>query len=422
MDLEPPCLLGSTNDTYSHCNIVDSWANEKLLQVASVPRTTTHTNQFKTCQWTPDGSSLIASNQDQCVRTFVPPPNLLSSEETEVSELAPPYSRIAFPHAAVSSLAIHPRFEIGQYFGAYICVSTSDHPLQLFNVHDFVSGSTVNQDQVASHPKATASYPLINPDTEAMTGTLALSFGGLEGSTILAGTTRQRGKVCIYDVARPGEMCIASVELGYKSRPIVSTIAPQQNWDDTMTAVAGFYNSVYLGALYDFRTDELAIPIEKYDACGVQKGVTQMLWSSNGRCLFVVERQSSEILVLDARMAFKPLASLKNYHGNTNQRLFATTLLNYKDGLNYLCTGSTDGSVYMYDEIDAVLGAGKEPVFSWRAHEPTSNVSSVSFNPISGTENVPILVSTTGGRRTPIETEEDSLNFPESTLKIWKLK
>lgn len=432
-------LLASTGEIYSQCTIEDSWIREDfrpaVTSVGSTPAPQKdQVNLFKTCQWTPDGSSLVTSNQDQTIRTFVVPPsveNVSDNNDSQASTELRPYSEIVFPHA-VSSLAVYPRFRLTEYAGALLCASVTDHPLQLFNIHNHTKDAFSSNSNSASGVIAT--YPLINPNNESMPGTLALAFPST--GELVSGTTKQRGRVCLYDIGRPGQAPLHTLELAGKCRPIVSAIADgPELWAESRSLVAGYYNSPHLGGLYDFRTADSAIPFgaaeEEARSDGwkgrIEKGVTQLLWSSNGRYLFVVERRATEITVLDARTGFRRLGSLRNYKGDTNQRLTGTIVRGYKDGLNYLFLGSTDGSVTVYDEVGAVTGTDSEPMLSWTSHGQHSNISSVCVNPI--TENLtvdqPIMIATTGGQRIPksaVDDDDFSIENFENSLKVWSIK
>lgn len=67
-----PCLLASTEDIYSKCSIIESWKREKYpTSEISSDLLASRNNVFKTCQWTPDGTSLISTSEDQVLRLFV---------------------------------------------------------------------------------------------------------------------------------------------------------------------------------------------------------------------------------------------------------------------------------------------------------------------------------------------------------------
>lgn len=131
--------------------------------------------------------------------------------------------------------------------------------------------------------------------------------------------------------------------------------------------------------------------------------------------------------MLDARTGFRRLGSLRNYKGDTNQRLTGTIVRGYKDGLNYLFLGSTDGSVTVYDEVGAVTGTDSEPMLSWTSHGQHSNISSVCVNPITENSTVdrPIMIATTGGQRIPksaVDDDDFSIENFENSLKVWSIK
>lgn len=367
---------------------------------------------LKTCQWTPDGTSLVSTSADQTMRIFTAPVDLLQGEKPkDLKE----YANIKFPSAIVGS-AIHSNFNLQQYDSAWIAASTSDHPIQLFNIHDHTDSSVNNLQR-----KVLATYPLPNPNTEIFDASLALSFPS--AGALLAGTTRQRGRVALFDLNRPGEKPIRNVQLKQKCKPIVSAIAPipadetNDAGDWSMVAAVGYYGagSELITSLYDFRSKQVESSFNSdRKTSAASPGVTQLLWSLNGRFLYVVQRQSAEIPVLDVRMGLAQVATLSNYKGKTNQRLNACLGRSHNSG--YLFTGSTDGTVCRYDD-KALMGMDCDAPESWRAHASTSNVSSVTINPI--TENTDTLVIASAGSQS--YTSETPSSENECSIKIWSL-
>lgn len=335
-----------------------------------------------------------------------------------------PYACISFPHA-ISSAAVYPGFKLAEYNGAMVATSLSDHPIQLFNIHRHAISS--DSETEPSLPKVSASYPLPNPNTEAMDAALALEFPSLD--KLLVGTTRQRGRVALFDLNRPGSRPVNNIAVKQKCKPIVSAIAPMPATEESadspswsmVTAVGYYAGGPSLSCnLYDFRTREIV----SSSAASVSKefssnGVTQLIWSKNGRFVFVLSRQSTTIPVLDARMGFAQVATLGGYKGMTNQRLSACIAVFHSS--QYLFTGSTDGTVCRYDD-KALMGMDCDrPLDSWQAHGSESNISSVSANPLTEVDrDLPLVLASACGQRATMDDTADFSN-KECSIKLWSL-
>lgn len=176
-------------------------------------------------------------------------------------------------------------------------------------------------------------------------------------------------------------------------------------------------------------------------------GVSQSLWSSCGRYLFVVERKSRGILIYDIRVTGRLVGWLEGRAAETNQRLgvdcFSTTQGQAEDSSygirqSEIWAGGVDGVVRVWkwkgvgDDEDGE--SGLKPEKEWLAHE--SAVSGVVVHP-SGT-----VVATSSGHRQEFvdfddgsnsdsdtsEASETSLHStkrkgksPDNSIKIWSM-
>lgn len=352
------------------------------------------------------------------------PTDLLAPTTAKKTLDVPPYARISFPHAILST-AVYPSFMLSEYNGALAAVSISDHPIQLFNLHNHTIRATGEK---ASN-KVVASYPLKNPYTEQFCSSIALTFPN--ESQMLAGTSQQRGRVALFDLARPGCEPVCNIQLEQKCRPIVSAIAPSTGEGDISLTAVGYYaggghHSELVCGLYDFRSSKVAetyfSPNKQQRQQGVpcSPGVTQLIWSKNNRYLFVIQRQSTLIQVLDSRMGLAQVAVLAGYKGLTNQRLSGALALFQSS--TFLFTGSTDGTVCRFDDR-ALMGMDCEaPLDQWQAHDSNSNVSSISINPITekSQPDMPLVLATACGQRLP--PDEIHTKDTECSIKLWSLK
>lgn len=90
-------------------------------------------------------------------------------------------------------------------------------------------------------------------------------------------------------------------------------------------------------------------------------GITQVIWSSCGRYLCVVERESDGIGVWDVRGTGRRLAWLQGRMAKTNQRL-AVDILNTE-----LWAGGTDGAVRVWESLGMIEG-DVNPAWQFHAH------------------------------------------------------
>lgn len=91
-------------------------------------------------------------------------------------------------------------------------------------------------------------------------------------------------------------------------------------------------------------------------------GITQLIWSTCGRYLCVVERESDGIGVWDIRGSGRRLAWLQGRCGRTNQRLEAAVMG------GEVWAGGTDGNVRVWEG----LGKGEgdlDPAWQFHAHD-----------------------------------------------------
>lgn len=186
---------------------------------------------------------------------------------------------------------------------------------------------------------------------------------------------------------------------------------------DSMLAAGTFSGAV---GLYDHEGSGSTIAVFELGERG--GGVTSLKWSASGQYLYVVQRRCSEILVYDVRKVNGLVATLKGFHGETNQRIGVDVRENGE-----CWGGGTDGVVRVWD-----METKDEPVREWKAHEGT--VSATAIHPSAS------VVATCSGHRTyaPLQEHEGEglelasdpetapnidllTSDPENSLKIWRI-
>lgn len=95
-------------------------------------------------------------------------------------------------------------------------------------------------------------------------------------------------------------------------------------------------------------------------------GITQTLWSSCGRYLYVVERKSRGVLVFDVRVTGKLVGWCEGRAAETNQRL-GVDVFEGERGME-IWAGGTDGVVGVWEGVGLSEGM-LETSWEWRAHD-----------------------------------------------------
>ncbi|MCJ1250610.1 hypothetical protein MMC30_007838 [Trapelia coarctata] len=374
-----PRLVGTTGDLY--CQKIAGTSG------AEVPRETSHTdvesNYFKSAQWSADGTTLLTSSADNQLRTFILPPDLLSALSPHVLR---PYATHTLPSPA-NALAIHPAYDLSTATTALYLASPSSLPVRL--ISPFIPGIL-------------ASYPLINPTTEAYIAPHSLLFDkyGSNGNHFFAGS---ESEISIFDINRNGEGPMSRMKTipsrrkkivggGVGMKGIVSALALSS---DGMLAAGTFAR--WVGLYGSGGRGDMAGVFEVYknhedeDGVGEGAGITKLMWSSCGRYLCVVERGSDGIGVWDVRSTGKRLSWLRGRKAKTMQRLAAEVVG------NEVWAGGTDGHVRVWGDLGKVEGI-LEPIWTFQASSDA--LSSATMHP-SGT-----VFATCSGQR-HIATQED---------------
>ncbi|KAF8542579.1 hypothetical protein BDD12DRAFT_728461, partial [Trichophaea hybrida] len=172
-----PQLLASTGDSYrSSISIISP------SETFYCSNRCCESNFFKSAIWTPDGTSLLTHSEDNGLRTFILPPNLLDgvnklhlTPHTTNFTASPVYATAIYPFASLSSPETF----------VYLC-SPRGAPIRLHSL---------------LNPGLLGSYQLVNPHTETHDAPYSLVISPNNPTTFLAGTTNQ---ISIFDLNRPG--------------------------------------------------------------------------------------------------------------------------------------------------------------------------------------------------------------------------
>lgn len=295
-----------------------------------------HSSQlFRDAQFSGDGTTIVAHNEDQHLRTFVLPPQLLDG--TPEPHHLEAYSTFASP-TNIQSYTIHPGFDLQDPSTTLVLSASADQPLRLSNALHFES----------TH----ARYPLVKQTTEQFLKASSLAFTA-DGRHFIAGSS---GMISVFDTLADGcepvvqqrthvRLNIAS-STGMRSAGIVSALSLST---DNLLAAGTTEREV---ALYDHEgrggcTTTFTVGQKSGEGDKLSgHGITKLAWSPSGIYLLVAERQSDVIQIYDVRNTFQRVAWLTGRKAQTPQRLgfdVVPTAAGYE-----VWAGGVDGCVRMW--------------------------------------------------------------------------
>jgi len=312
-------------------------------------------NCFRSAELSADGSTVLTLNEDQRLRTFVLPPDLL--DEHDNLQCLPPQST-ARPTKTLT-VALYPGFSLANTGTTIALQACNDLPIRLVNTLDFTY----------TH----ATYLWVNASTEAWIAPHSLLFSS-DGSRFVAGA---KEKLAVFDVSRDGGGPVTSFSTrkSQKSRRAwgehetpLSGIVTALSLDRTNVVLAagttGREVGLFAAGGMGERITSFAVRDDR-EAGANGAGVTQLSWSSCGNYLFVAERKSDAILIYDIRQG-RRLSWLRGRKADTLQRL-SFDLLETPNAGHDIWAGGIDGKVRIWrdvtrsDEVadpDAVFPAG----------------------------------------------------------------
>jgi WD40 repeat protein len=282
-------------------------------------------------------------------------------------------------------------------------------------------------------PTLLSSYPLVNPSTEKYETPYSLLIPPSNPHTFLAGTNSQ---ISIFDVNRNGDGPVVVL----KTIPTRKSPMTTETMKGLVTALSLTPGSAGTGAgvlaagtytrqvgLYadDGRGDVIGVfALPEDDERGGGGGVTQLLWSQDGRYLYIAERLSDVVSVYDIRVTGMRVESFTGRNAATNQRIAVDVA--YGLGGEVL-GGGLDGSVKVWESGHGGVAVGSA-VGGWQAHDDP--VTSAVMHP-SGS----VMATCSGQRKTfglrsaspgsgsdsdSDDSEGESVAW-DNSLKIWEI-
>lgn len=362
-----PQLVGATGDLYQG-SIASTTIKEAALlsensESSSNPskrsQLQNECNYFKSAQWSPDGTTILTSSADNILRSFILPADLLTPPHPQKLQ---PYAVHQSPEPSYTT-AFHPSYNLQELSTCLTLASPRSLPIRLF--------SPFTADRIL------ASYPLVNPTTEAWIAPHSLLFNTQEVNTFFAGS---ESCVSVFDVNRDGDGPVTRMHTtpsrrggaaghGQGMKGIVSAMGMSS---EGMLA-AGTY-SRWLGLYDGFGRGGNAgvFSVSTEDEVERGGGITQVVWSTCGRYLCVVERATDGVGIWDIRGTGRRLAWLRSRNARTQQRLGVEVVG------GEVWAGALDGVVRVWEGLGMVEGV-MDPSWEFRAHEDA--VSSATLHP-----------------------------------------
>ena len=331
-------------------------------------------NCLKGVQWSPDGTCLLTASEDQQLRLFELPSELLAGEG--------------------DGDAAAPSGESDGELASTVCVREGD------SIYDYCWFPRMNSDEPASccffgasrdHPMhlwdaytgaLRASYAAYN-HLDEVTSTFSMTVDPT-GTRLYSGYDRA---IRIFDVARPGRQCeLRQTCPTRKSREgqrgIISCIAVSPDYSGLFAA--GSYAGVV--GLYVDNSPTMLCALG-----GHRGGVTHVRFSHDGTYLFSGARQDDAILCYDVRRSQAPIASFERRCA-TNQRIG----FDLSSDSRALVTGGEDGRVLVYDVLQP-----EPPPAVWLTYPDA--VNGAVLHPF-----LPLLGVAVGQRHFPLPRDDDS--------------
>jgi len=332
---QPRCLA-STDDTFNGA-------------VSNRKQRTDHVtlNNFREAQFSNDGTTVITQSEDQCLRTFILPEDLLetSSDAKQLSA----YNVVKSP-TNIQAYAVYPNFSLSDVATTVALYSARDLPVRLVKL--------LYQDHVQ------ATYPLIYPQTEAYIAPSSIAWTR-DGAHFITGSMNL---LSCFDSSVSGAGPIIQhrtvpsrsekrQEVTPRTRTCVGQISALSINCDGVLAAGTLRGEVALYSNEGAGECTTAFSVDSANSDEKQisgDGVTQLAWSPCGTYLSVAERHSDVLQVFDTRNTHRRVSYLSGRKALTSQKL-GVDVVPSRHG-HELWAGGTDGCVRMWENPGRTSG------------------------------------------------------------------
>ncbi|KAG5980981.1 hypothetical protein E4U55_003435 [Claviceps digitariae] len=400
---------------------------------------------YSSAQWTPDGTTILATSSDHAISSFVLPADLLHQDNPGRPLQPQAITKLPEP---TQTLAPAPFFSLAEAASQTFLVGSRDHPLHLYHAfpHESSPGPGFGSGFGSGSGGPVAQYKLIRHETEQYITPASLVWP-LPGTHFICGSAN---RIDYFDVSRHGSdgpvLTVPTIPSkrhiskghGVGMKGTVSALAVSPSGSQAGSLVAAGTRTRWMG-LYDLHRSDGAVanwqilqtnlPGPSGIASG--QGIVQVIWSPCGRYLVINERRSNGLLVYDIRGSGKLLSVLAGRPANTQQKLTCDVFQSheaYCDGGFEVWAGAQDGSVIVWENV-GLHAAEIEPSWAWKPH--SSPVCSTILHP-SGS----VAATCSGGWEHRVMNHDDDEAearlgdvyqaqtfrvMEESSLKLWSL-
>ncbi|GJJ68978.1 telomerase Cajal body protein 1 [Entomortierella parvispora] len=362
-------------------------------------------NYFKATKWSPDGSCLLSSSNDNCLRITALPDLAVNPDDTQLET-----GMLIREGEVVYDMCWYPQMSRQDPATCCVLSSSRDHPVHLW---DAFTG------------ELRCSYTIVD-HCEVNVAPTAICFS-LDGSKIYCGSNNM---VQIFDTSRPGKdnekhPTVPTRKSKKGQKGVISCLAFNPDYSD-LYAAGSYLKTI---GLYDARANELLMLLRdkshrpnkktgdlgqstntQQSASSPMGGLTDLKFSPDGLYLYSASRMDSYIRCWDIRNTANVLYRLERPGEKTNQRISFDISF---DG-RWLSTGDMNGDVSFFDLANRADSEADRLSARFHAHDDV--VSTATFHP-SGT----LLATSSGQRKYELaldsESESDSdISDSESDL------
>lgn len=297
----------------------------------------------------------------------------------------------------------------------HVVVSVQDHPIRLFNINDPDS-------------KTVQAYSLMSETDDVQFIKAASMKFKPDGRQFVCGGLNS---VAIFDINR--ERPVAHLHTHHNSKrknkldpyALSGSILSLDYRHDGVLAVGT--TSSKIGFYTNYGEGE-AIISENFSTKSAGEGIDALRWSPDGNYLYISQKRSNVINILDIRFSTRRLASLTNRPGNTTQSLSIDLKLH--DNGYHVIAGGTDGVVRAWENPFTRSESSIRPDLEWKAHDGTCCPCSLTFsssstdylwftdivaNAVANPVYQNYLVTTAGSDKFPTEDEYDTSDDEEDS-------
>lgn len=300
----------------------------------------------------------------------------------------------------------------------HVVVSVQDHPIRLFNINDPDS-------------KTVQAYSLMSETDDVQFIKAASMKFKPDGRQFVCGGLNS---VAIFDINR--ERPVAHLHTHHNSKrknkldpyALSGSILSLDYRHDGVLAVGT--TSSKIGFYTNYGEGE-AIISENFSTKSAGEGIDALRWSPDGNYLYISQKRSNVINILDIRFSTRRVASLTNRPGNTTQSLSIDLKLH--DNGYHVIAGGTDGVVRAWENPFTRSESSIRPDLEWKAHDGTCCPCSLTFsssstdylwftdivaNAVANPVYQDYLVTTAGSDKFPTEDEYDTSDDDEDSERI----